>query len=159
MIPAWAHGYTDLSNPKHVFCRYCEQVIKGGGITGLKEHLVGRAKKRQLSEEIGNPYGTPMGDANEDDFEMDEVEIFTNPTTTTTGKGKEKVSQTSTQNKRRGVSNTPQHQMPNFFAPRMTTGSQPDIKSTLATKEQKDATDLVVGCWLFDATISFSASR
>lgn len=49
--------------------------------------------------------------------------------------------------------------MPNFFAPRMTTGSQPDIKSTLATKEEKDATDLVVCRWLFDATISFSAAR
>ncbi|KAJ8644273.1 hypothetical protein MRB53_006021 [Persea americana] len=51
-----------------------------------------RAKKRQLNEEIGNPYGTPTGAANEDDVEVQEVEMFTNPTTptTTNRKGKEK---------------------------------------------------------------------
>lgn len=38
--PRRAHGCTDLSNPKHVICRYCEKVIKGGGIR-LKEHLGG----------------------------------------------------------------------------------------------------------------------
>eukprot|EP00268_Persea_americana_P019304 TRINITY_DN19892_c0_g1_i1.p1 TRINITY_DN19892_c0_g1~~TRINITY_DN19892_c0_g1_i1.p1 ORF type:complete len:114 (+),score=22.72 TRINITY_DN19892_c0_g1_i1:617-958(+) len=62
-----------------------------------------RAKKRQLNEEIGNPYGTPTGAANEDDVEVQEVEMFTNPTTptTTNRKGKEKVTQTSTQNKKK----------------------------------------------------------
>ncbi|RWR90992.1 hypothetical protein CKAN_02012600 [Cinnamomum micranthum f. kanehirae] len=79
-----------------------------------------RAKKRQLNEEIGNPYGTPGGDADEDDVEVEVVEPFTNPITptTTSRKGKEKVSQISTQNKRRGVSNTSQPPMSNFFAPR-----------------------------------------
>ena len=68
-----------------------------------------RAKKRQLSEEIGNPYGTLRGDANEDDFEMDGVEIFTNPTTrtTTTRKGKEKVSNIYSKQKKGSVKYSP----------------------------------------------------
>ena len=102
-----------------------------------------RAKKRQLNEEIGNPYGTPRGDADEDDVEVVEVQPIS--TTTTSRKGKEQVSQISTQNKRRGVSNTSQPPMANFFAPRTSPGSQPGIKSALATKELKDATDLAIG--------------
>ncbi|KAJ8629939.1 hypothetical protein MRB53_023262 [Persea americana] len=35
--------------------------------------------------------------------------------------------------------------MSNFFAPQTSPGSQPSIKSALATKELKDAVDLVVG--------------
>ncbi|RWR73377.1 zinc finger protein [Cinnamomum micranthum f. kanehirae] len=86
-----------------------------------------RTKKRQLNEEIGNPYGTPRGDANEDDVEVEDVEIFTNPITPTTRsrKGKEK----------------------------------PGIKSALARKEQKDAADLAVGCFWFDANLPFNAAR
>ncbi|RWR88569.1 hypothetical protein CKAN_01759300 [Cinnamomum micranthum f. kanehirae] len=147
--PVWAYGYVDLTNNKH-------KVIKGDTITGLKEHLKGvkgdtapcknvpgdvkwkmerlvldgkkdRAKKRQLNEEIGNPYGTPRGDADEDNVEVEEVESFTNPITptTTSRKGKEMVSQISTQNKRRGVSNTSHPPMSNFFAPQTSPGSQP----------------------------------
>ncbi|KAJ8619907.1 hypothetical protein MRB53_028436 [Persea americana] len=50
-----------------------------------------RAKKRQLNEENGNPYGTPRGDADENDVEVEEEEPFTNPITptTTSRKGKE----------------------------------------------------------------------
>ncbi|RWR94937.1 zinc finger protein [Cinnamomum micranthum f. kanehirae] len=99
--PAWAYGYVDPTDNKHVICRFCNKVIKGGRITRLKEHLlvgVGGAKKRQLNEEIGNPYGTPRGDADEDDVEVAEVEPFTNPITptTTSRTGEEKVSQMST---------------------------------------------------------------
>lgn len=89
--PAWAHGYTALANIEHVICRYCKRDINGGKITRLKEqpckmvprdvkwkmkrHVLegkkDRAKKIQWNEEIGNPYGTPTGDANEDDVEID----------------------------------------------------------------------------------------
>ncbi|RWR82991.1 zinc finger protein [Cinnamomum micranthum f. kanehirae] len=188
--PAWAYGYVDPPNNKHVICRFCKKVIKGVRITKLKEHLGGvkgdiapcknvpgdvkwqmerlvlegkkdRAKERQLNEEIGNPYEIPRGDADEDDVEVEEVEPFTNPitSTTTSRKGKEKVSQISTQNKRRGVSNTSQPPMSNFFAPQTSPGSQLGIKSALATKELKDATDLAVGRFWFDANLPFNAAR
>ena len=39
--PAWAYGYVDPTNNKHVICRFCNKVIKGGRITRLKEHLGG----------------------------------------------------------------------------------------------------------------------
>ncbi|XXG77329.1 hypothetical protein AAC387_Pa08g1502 [Persea americana] len=188
--PAWAYGSVDPTNNKHVICRFCNKVIKGGRITRLKEHLGGvkgdiapcknvpgdvkwqmervvlegkkdRAKKRQLNEEIGNPYGTPRGDADDNDVEVEEVEPFTNliTPTSTSRKGKELVSQISTQNKRRGVSNISQSPMSNFFAPRTSPGSQPGIKSALASKELKDAADLAVGRFWFDANLPFNAAR
>ncbi|KAJ8641147.1 hypothetical protein MRB53_017841 [Persea americana] len=188
--PAWAYGSVDPTNNKHVICRFCNKVIKGGRITRLKEHLGGvkgdiapcknmpgdikwqmervvlegkkdRAKKRQLNEENGNPYGTPKGDEDDNDVEVEEVGPFTNPITptSTSRKGKELVSQISTQNKRRGVSNTSQSPMSNFFAPRTSPGSQPGIKSALASKELKDAADLAVGRFWFDANLPFNAAK
>ena len=120
-----------------------------------------RAKKRQLNEEIGNPYGTPRGDADDNDVEVEEVEPFTNliTPTSTSRKGKELVSQISTQNKRRGVSNSSQSPKSNFFAPRTSPGSQPGNKSALASKELKDAADLAVGRFWFDANLPFNAAR
>ncbi|RWR73156.1 DNA binding protein [Cinnamomum micranthum f. kanehirae] len=38
-------------------------------------------------------------------------------------------------------------------------GSQPGIKLALATKEQKDAADLAIGRWWFDANIAFNVAR
>lgn len=39
--PAWKHAFLDTNNKKHVICIHCKKFIKGGGITRLKEHLVG----------------------------------------------------------------------------------------------------------------------
>lgn len=53
---------------------------------------------------------------------------------------------------------TLQPPMTNFFAPRTTPESQPSIKSALATKEQKDVADLVVGNWWFATNIPVNAT-
>ncbi|KAF8378806.1 hypothetical protein HHK36_030155 [Tetracentron sinense] len=37
-----------------------------------------------------------------------------------------------------------------YFAPRTTPGSQPSIKSFLATKEAKENVDMSIGRWLYD---------
>eukprot|EP00268_Persea_americana_P035806 TRINITY_DN35308_c0_g3_i1.p1 TRINITY_DN35308_c0_g3~~TRINITY_DN35308_c0_g3_i1.p1 ORF type:complete len:116 (+),score=13.80 TRINITY_DN35308_c0_g3_i1:559-906(+) len=52
------------------------------------------------------------------------------------------VAQTSAQKKRKGLPvPPPKKPMTNYFAPRTTYGSQPSIKSAMATKEHRDAVD------------------
>ncbi|RWR93355.1 hypothetical protein CKAN_02260300 [Cinnamomum micranthum f. kanehirae] len=49
--------------------------------------------------------------------------------------------------------------MSNYFAPRTTSRAQPSIKSAMATKEHRDAVDMAVGRWWFDANIPFNAAN
>ncbi|KAF8376757.1 hypothetical protein HHK36_031574 [Tetracentron sinense] len=44
-----------------------------------------------------------------------------------------------------------------YFAPRTTPGSQPSIKSFLATKEAKENVDMSIGRWLYDTCNPFNA--
>ncbi|KAI3968744.1 hypothetical protein MKX01_028894 [Papaver californicum] len=44
-----------------------------------------------------------------------------------------------------------------YFAPRTTPGSQPSIRSVLASKEVKHKEDLAVATWMYDACIPFNA--
>ena len=49
--------------------------------------------------------------------------------------------------------------MQNLFPPRTTPGSQPSIRSALATKERVHQAHLCVARWWFDANISFNATN
>lgn len=39
--PAWRHGTIDPTNKNYIRCLHCDKLIKGGGVTRLKEHLGG----------------------------------------------------------------------------------------------------------------------
>ena len=36
---AWKHGIVDPTNKNYIRCLHCDKLIKGGGVTRLKEHL------------------------------------------------------------------------------------------------------------------------
>eukprot|EP00268_Persea_americana_P030720 TRINITY_DN2975_c1_g1_i5.p1 TRINITY_DN2975_c1_g1~~TRINITY_DN2975_c1_g1_i5.p1 ORF type:complete len:362 (+),score=57.52 TRINITY_DN2975_c1_g1_i5:560-1645(+) len=186
--PAWKYGYIDPKNNKHVVCMYCERVIKGGRITRLKEHLGGitgeiaacknvtpevkwqmerlvmetqnkeKNKKRQLNEDIGNPYGNEDEELGEGSEDTDLEEKTAPPKCR---KGQElQISFSSSQNRRKDIPpKAPQPPMSNYFPPRTTPGSQPSIKSAMANKEMKDTADMTIARWWFDASIPFNAAR
>ncbi|XP_026440234.1 uncharacterized protein LOC113339047 isoform X2 [Papaver somniferum] len=56
-----------------------------------------------------------------------------------------------------GVANQKSTGIGGYFAPRTAPGSQPSIRSALASKEVKKQTDLAVATWMFDACIPFNA--
>lgn len=112
-------------------------------------------QKRQLNEEIENLHGTPIDEELEGEEDA-EAEEFSEPPTSRKGK----KPRTSVQKKRKGISSkVPQPFMTNYFAPRITSGSHSGMKSSLATKEQKEAVDMAVGRWWFHANIPFNAAR
>ncbi|KAJ8649401.1 hypothetical protein MRB53_002424 [Persea americana] len=49
--------------------------------------------------------------------------------------------------------------MSNYFPPRTTPGSQPSIKSAMASKEMQDAANMTIARWWFDAIIPFNGAR
>ncbi|KAJ8639871.1 hypothetical protein MRB53_016565 [Persea americana] len=179
--PAWKYGSIDPKNKNHIKCSFCERIIKGGGVTRFKEHLGGvsgevaackqvphdikwqmerlvmenrknKTKKRQLNEEIENPRGTPVEEELEEDEDAEVEELLRSRPTSR--KGKEKASKTLTQKRSKGLP-----PMANSFSPRTTPRSQPSIKYAMATKEQKNAVEMAIGRWWFDANIPFNAAK
>lgn len=49
--------------------------------------------------------------------------------------------------------------MTNYFQPRTTPGSQQSIRSAMSTKEQKEAADMAMARWWFDASLPYKAAK
>lgn len=52
--PTWPHAYAVERKKNHTICIYCNKWIRGGGITRLKEHLVGIQGDTQPCENVSN---------------------------------------------------------------------------------------------------------
>ncbi|XP_028553850.1 uncharacterized protein LOC114580461 [Dendrobium catenatum] len=163
---AWNH-FTEVKGAdgkKQFKCLHCGISYKGGGINRMKQHLAGvkgniaackkvphdvryqmhenlkeiSRKKQQAQEELDTtPF--PVDDAI--DEERDSCSLpKTQSSQAHESKGKRKASDMDT-----------------FFAPRTTRGSQPSIKSALATKEVVHRADMALARWFFDCCIPFNA--
>ncbi|XP_077244083.1 uncharacterized protein LOC143884415 [Tasmannia lanceolata] len=173
--PAWAYGTLVPGQKNKVTCVFCGKVISGGGIIRLKEHLaavpgeVASCKKvtedvkyrmKQLLDakrkerarmsisraEVGGFYGTP-----DEEEEQDEEDIGTQ---LPQRRGKEVLIEPSGTKRKKGITGG----IRNFFAPRITPGAQPSIKSALATKETMDRADMAVGMLCYDANLPFNVA-
>lgn len=178
--PAWKHAFLDPNNKKHVICIHCKKFIKGGGITRLKEHLAGitgdiapsksvsgevkwqmermvmeTEKKRYLNKEIGNPQGTPIDD---EELEEEEVEIE-EITPLKLQRGNEPQISSFQNHGMPMTSKVPQGRPMTNFQPRTTPGSRQSIRSSMATKEQKDAADMTMASWWFDPSLPLNAAN
>ncbi|XP_077252509.1 uncharacterized protein LOC143891895 [Tasmannia lanceolata] len=166
--PAWAYGLVIPGQKNCVKCTFCEKLIMGGGITRFKEHLAGvpsdvaaykkvnadvkwrmtqmlgemkkeRARKSVSRAEVGSFYAAPEeedveeGEGDEDDEPMGPPQPR--------NKGKAIVVEPSgAKRKKKGLVGG----FRDFFTPRTTLGSQPSIKSALATKETLDLANVAV---------------
>ncbi|KAI3860363.1 hypothetical protein MKX03_007119, partial [Papaver bracteatum] len=170
---AWKYAREEkypMTKKRSITCLVCLRKIMGGGINRLKKHLAGQrgeitpCKKvspdvrDQMLESLKETYTKKRQrevEADDDqDNEVQEIEeIQMNmqpsvPITTNRNGGTKRVA---------GVGNQKSTGIGGYFAPRTTPGSQPSIKSALASKEVKKQTDLAVGTWMFDACIPFNA--
>ncbi|KAK2985205.1 hypothetical protein RJ640_010494, partial [Escallonia rubra] len=154
--PAWAHGKVVEGKRNNTICIHCDKHLKGGGITRLKMHLAGvtgqveackkaphdvrwqmkqllegyqkaKARKEKLNVNIG------YGDCIDVDDDSEDIALSAD---SVGNAGKKKGKEVAVASKRKKVSS--------FFAPRTTPGSQPSIKSAMATKEMVDNAKLAV---------------
>lgn len=146
--PAWAHGQVVPGVKAASICIYCNKRINGGGVTRLKYHLAGikgeveackkvppevkwqmnqlvdemtmeKERRKRIRTDIGNSQSAS------NDEEIAEGDAA-NP------RSGDIRSQTSRRTTVQGTS-TSGRRIP-LFAPRTTPGSQPSIRSAMATK-------------------------
>ncbi|KAK2974037.1 hypothetical protein RJ640_006229 [Escallonia rubra] len=169
--PAWAHGKVVEGKRNNTICIHCDKHLKGGGITRLKMHLAGvtgqveackkaphdvrwqmkqllegyqkaKARKEKLNVNIG------YGDCIDVDDDSEDIALSAD---SVGNAGKKKGKEVAVASKRKKVSS--------FFAPRTTPGSQPSIKSAMATKEMVENAKLAVARWWYDANVPFNGAH
>ncbi|KAI8008728.1 hypothetical protein LOK49_LG07G00872 [Camellia lanceoleosa] len=168
-VPAWAHAKMVMGNNNNTICLYCNKHIGGGGITRLKYHLarikgeVDPCKKvppdvkwqmKQLLEEYKREKERRQRVRNETGCGLSIDEYYKdNPLSPFIGndqsKGKSSVVEDI---------NKKMKQSSNFFAPRITSGTQPSIRSAMASKEMVEQARMAVARWWYDANVSFNGS-
>ncbi|XP_058227208.1 uncharacterized protein LOC131335736 [Rhododendron vialii] len=163
--PAWAYGKLVLGKKNNIICLFCNNHLKGGGITRLKQHLAGvkgeveacknvpidvkwqmnqtlegyrqeKERRERISKAVGEGASYQALDEEEKESLLDKR------TTTDTSGTKKKRSKT----------------IGGFFAPRTTPGAQPSIKSALSSKQTIDEARMAVARWWYDANIPFNAT-
>uniref|UniRef100_A0A6N2K340 BED-type domain-containing protein n=1 Tax=Salix viminalis TaxID=40686 RepID=A0A6N2K340_SALVM len=152
-------------------CIHCNKRINGGGVTRLKYHLASikgqvepckkvppdvkwqmkqllddmtTEKRKRVRSDIGN-YQSVSND--EEVGEGDAANPHSGDTR----------SQTNRRLTVQGTSTT-RRRMP-LFAPRTTPGSQPSIRSAMASKEMEHNARKAIATWWFDANIPFNSAR
>jgi len=178
--PAWAYGRAVPDARNNTQCTFCGKMIRGGGITRLKYHLAGipgdvgackkvsedvkwqmkqliedlkksKQKKRRMNKEISNPYD--VEEEEEDDHHHDEGNNDNerggskshSSVSNYNTKGKEKVGEKSN--------------IKSYFAPRTKPGSQPSIRSSLASKQMVEKARMNFARWWYHANIPFHAAH
>uniref|UniRef100_A0A6N2LQL2 BED-type domain-containing protein n=1 Tax=Salix viminalis TaxID=40686 RepID=A0A6N2LQL2_SALVM len=163
--PTWAHGQVVPGVKAASICIYCNKRINGGGVTRLKYHLAGikgeveackkvppevkwqmkqmvdemtteKERRKRIRTDIGNSQSA----SNDEEIAEGDIRSQTSRRTTVQG--------TSTSGRR----------IP-LFAPRTTPGSQPSIRSAMATKEMEHNARIAVATWWYDANIAFNSAN
>ncbi|KAK3024555.1 hypothetical protein RJ639_043495, partial [Escallonia herrerae] len=135
--PAWAHGKVVAGKRNNTICIHCDKQLKGGGITRLKMHLAGVTGQVEACKKALH--------------DMMTVKILFCRLIPLVMLEKGKGRKLQLQVKRKRVSS--------FFAPRTTPGSQPSIKSAMATKEMVDNAKLAVARWWYNANAPFNGAH
>uniref|UniRef100_A0A6N2KIC4 BED-type domain-containing protein n=1 Tax=Salix viminalis TaxID=40686 RepID=A0A6N2KIC4_SALVM len=171
--PAWAHGQVVPGVKNASICIYCNKRINGGGVTRLKYHLAGikgeveackkvppevKWQMKQLVDEmtmekerrkrIRTDIGNSQSASNDEEIAEGDA---ANP------RSGDIRSQTSRRTTVQGTS-TSGRRIP-LFAPRTTPGSQPSIRSAMATKEMEHNARIAVATWWYDANIPFNSAN
>uniref|UniRef100_A0A6N2KJG0 BED-type domain-containing protein n=1 Tax=Salix viminalis TaxID=40686 RepID=A0A6N2KJG0_SALVM len=162
--PAWAHGQVVPGVKAASICIYCNKRINGGGVTRLKYHLAGikgeveackkvppevkwqmkqmvdemtteKERRKRIRTDIGNSQSA----SNDEEIAEGDIRSQTSRRTTV-------------------QNNTSGRRIP-LFAPRTTPGSQPSIRSAMATKEMEHNARIVVATWWYDANIAFNSAN
>ncbi|KAL4615700.1 hypothetical protein ACB092_07G145200 [Castanea dentata] len=142
----------------------------GGGITRLKHHLAGikgdveackkvfedvkwqmKQKKRRIRKQIANPY-----DLEEEEEEDDDHDEGNNDNERGGSKSHSSVSNYNTKGKEKVGERS---NIKSFFASRTIPGSQPSIKSSLASKQMVEKARMNFARWWYHANIPFHAAR
>ncbi|KAG5241741.1 transcription factor/ chromatin remodeling BED-type(Zn) [Salix suchowensis] len=142
--PAWAHGQVVPGVKNGSICIYCNKRINGGGVTRLKYHLAGIKGEvepcKKVPPEVKKRIRTDIGNSQSasNDEEIAEGDAA-NP------RSGDIRSQTSRRTTVQGTSAS-RRRIP-LFAPRTTPGSQPSIRSAMATKEMEHNARIAVATW------------
>ncbi|KAG5241726.1 zinc finger protein [Salix suchowensis] len=159
--PAWAHGQVVAGSKNASICIHCNKRINGGGVTRLKYHLAGikgqvepckkvppdvkwqmkqlledmtteKEKRKGVRTDIGN-YQSVSND--EEVGEGDAANPHSGDSRSQTNR---RLTMQGTSTTRRRMS---------LFAPRTTPGSQPSIRSEMASKEMEHNARKVIATW------------
>ncbi|KAK8935149.1 hypothetical protein KSP39_PZI013556 [Platanthera zijinensis] len=162
--PGWEHFslIQDASGKKKYKCLHCGTIYSGGGINRMKQHLagvkgnIGACKKvahdirhqmqenlKGISEKKQEVQESRENISIYDDHIIEEEKGSTNSITQNflaQDKGKRKIDEINS-----------------YFAPRTSSGSQPSIKSVLASKQVVHRADMAVARWFYDSCIPMNA--
>jgi hypothetical protein len=168
--PAWLHGKVVLGSKNNTICLHCNKKIGGGGITRLKYHLAGKKGQVEACKNVLDDVKWQMKQLIAEIELNDERRKGTRNEIGSIGCADPDSQEGSTSvSDSRGRPPTPTVQSSpsatqtikemSFFAPRTTPGSQPCIKSALATKEMVENARNAMTRWWYDANISFNATN
>ncbi|KAL0294964.1 UNVERIFIED_CONTAM: hypothetical protein Sradi_6858900 [Sesamum radiatum] len=157
---------------------YCGKVSTGGGINGMKQHLVGKKgeirvcpkllpdvryqmeqalkevveKKKEDRENYvtNNPYGSHV-------IERDHIAEYDDIEEIERQESREKSAQPSVGKGKTRIGQRQSSKIGDFFAPRTTPGSQPTIKSVLAGEDAVKKAHLEVAELFYDTCIPINA--
>ncbi|KAI0495898.1 hypothetical protein KFK09_022205 [Dendrobium nobile] len=167
---AWNH-FTECKTTdgkKQYKCLYCGIIYKGGGIHRMKQHLAGIkgniasckkvphdirhqmqqnlieiSKKKQQAQQDLSQIDDLLGEDPVEE-ERGSCSVTKSQSSDIHGKGMDKG--------KRKID-----EIDNFFAPRTKSGSQPSLKSVMASKEAVHRADLAIARWFYDSCIPFNA--
>lgn len=166
--PAWSHGKVVLGAKNSTICLHCNKKIGGGGITRLKYHLAGIKGQVEACKKVPHDVKWQMKQLIVDLEKNDERRKRTRHEIGSIGSGGDSNEGSTSVSESRGrpctsptptSSATKQLQGKSFFAPRTISGSQPSIKSALASKEMIAAARDAMARWWYDANIPFNAAN
>ena len=148
--PAWAYFSYKKEGKQNVYtCLCCNNVYKGGGINRMKQHLAGIvgniASCKKVTHDVRHAMKMSLNEGSKkvsmEDIGEEEV-----------GQGSS-ASQISVRNAKKKKAST----MDEFIAPRTTPGSQPSLKSVLASKEAIHRVMMMGAEWAIVNCIPFNA--
>lgn len=163
--PAWSHGKVVLGAKNSTICVHCNKKIGGGGITRLKYHLAGIKGQVEACKKVPHDVKWQMKQLILDLEKNEERRKKTRHEIGSIGSGGDSNEGSTSVSESRGrpctsptptSSATKQLQGKSFFAPRTISGSQPSIKSALASKEMIVAARDAMARWWYDANIPFN---
>lgn len=171
--PAWAHGQVVPGVKNASICIYCNKRINGGGVTRLKYHLAGIKGEVEACKKVPPEVKWQMKQL-VDDMTMEKERrkrIRTDIGNSQSASNDEEIAEGDAANPRSGDirsqtsrrttvqgTSTSGRRIP-LFAPRTTPGSQPSIRSAMATKEMEHNARKVVATWWYDANIPFNSAN
>ncbi|KAK8914409.1 hypothetical protein KSP39_PZI024118 [Platanthera zijinensis] len=113
-------------------CKKVSHDIRNQMLENLKEISTKKQEKQESFDSV-NPYGDPVSDERTSSITKTQQSSIQD-------KGKRKLDQVE-----------------NYFAPRTSAGSQPSLKSVLASKEAVHRADMCISRWFFDSCIPINA--